>query len=109
MFSKSLEIYISFTQNLGVCKNIVNKRVFNTEIRKGLFYLLKFNLKMNFHNIEYYLLSWNSICKIIKLWWFKIGYDCLIKMEHSQKSNAQNLTPFFHVRHSDWCFFFKEK
>lgn len=45
MFSKSLEIYISFTQNLGVCKNMVNRGVYNTEIRKGLFYLHKYNLK----------------------------------------------------------------
>ncbi len=72
MLSKSLEIYISFTQNLGVCKNIVNKRVFNTEIRKGLFYLLKFNLKMNFHNIEYSLLSWSSLHKKINFFWYKI-------------------------------------
>jgi hypothetical protein len=48
MLSKSIEINISITQNLGDGKNIMNWGVFNTEIRKVIFYLQKYNFKFYF-------------------------------------------------------------
>ena len=48
LLNKRIEINISITQNLGVGKNMVNWGKFNTEIRKIIFYLQKYNFNYEF-------------------------------------------------------------
>ena len=48
MLSKSIEINISITQYLGDGKNMLNRGVFNTENRKVIFCLQKYNFNYEF-------------------------------------------------------------
>ena len=48
LLNKRIEINISITQNLGDGKNIMNWGVFNTENRKVIFCLQKYNFNYEF-------------------------------------------------------------